>query len=140
MAGGVLGVQADLALERALDGSVLRHQAIAENLANVDTPRYKRLEVEFAAALKAALAKQGTGVPLTRTDPRHLPGGQAPLAEAQPSVWRVLETTGRADRNNVDLDAEMVKLAENTLLYNSLTQVLGRRLAMQRFVINEGRR
>ncbi len=140
MVSRLLGGQADLALQRALDGSALRHRAIAENLANVDTPRYKRLEVEFATALQAALADEGRGVPLERTDSRHLPGGAAALEEVRPSVWRVRETTGRADGNNVDPDAELAKLAENTLLYDSLTQVLGRRLAMLRFTINEGRR
>lgn len=140
MAGGLMRTQADLALQRALDGSVLRHKAIAENLANVDTPGYKRLEVEFASALKAALEDEGKGISLTRTNARHLLDGQGELTDVRPAAWRVRETTGRADGNNVDLDAEMTKLAENTLLYNSLTQVLGRRLAMLRFAINEGRR
>jgi flagellar basal-body rod protein FlgB len=110
-------------------------------MANVDTPGYKRLEVEFAAALKSALAEGGApGVALARTDPRHLAGGTPSLADARPSVSRVENTSGRADGNNVDLDSEMAKLAENTMLYDSLTQVLGRRLAMLRFAINEGRR
>lgn len=132
---------ADLALRSALDGTVLRHRAIAENLANVDTPGYKRLEVEFATALKAAVsAAEQPREPLVRTDERHFPGGGGGSLGAQPAVFRVGETTGRADGNNVDPDAELTKLAENTLLYNALTQVLGRRLAMQRFVLSEGRR
>ncbi|HHW15644.1 MAG TPA: flagellar basal body rod protein FlgB [Firmicutes bacterium] len=132
---------ADLALQRALDGTVLRHRAIAENLANVDTPGYKRLEVEFSAALKAALAAgERNDEPLARTDRRHLPGTGGGPVGAEPAVFRVRETTGRADGNNVDPDAELARLAENTLLYNALTQVLGRRLAMQRFVLSEGRR
>ncbi|MGE5552349.1 MAG: flagellar basal body rod protein FlgB [Betaproteobacteria bacterium] len=140
MAGGLMRTQADLALQSALDGSVLRHRAIAENLANVDTPGYKRLEVEFASALKAALEDEGKGIALTRTNARHLSDGQGELTDVHPAAWRVQKTTGRADGNNIDLDAEMAKLAENTLLYSSLTQVLGRRLAMLRFAINEGRR
>lgn len=135
-----LGGKADGALQRALDGAVRRHQAIAENIANVDTPGYKRVEVEFETALRAALAGEEQGSDLIRTHPRHLGKGPGGLAEARPSAYRVTETTGRADGNNVDIDSEMAKLAENTLLYNSLTQVLGRRLAMLRFVINEGRR
>jgi flagellar basal-body rod protein FlgB len=134
----LLGGEANLALERALDGASLRHRALAENLANVNTPGYKRLEVDFVTALRRAVA--GADVPLRRTDARHLPGEAGALAEVRPSAWRVQETTGRADRNNVDPDAELAKLAENTLLYNSLTQVLGRRLATLRFAINEGRR
>lgn len=130
----------ELALQRALDGTTLRHQAIAENLANVNTPGYKRLEVEFAAALRAALSAQGVHPGLARTDPRHLLGGQPSLDGVRPSAVRETGTTGRADGNNVDSDVELAKLAGNTLLYDSLSQVLGRRLAMLRFAINEGRR
>lgn len=137
-----LGSEVDLALQQALNGSLRKHQAIAENLANVDTPGYKRREVEFAGALKAALAAGEAGAPeLYRTNARHLSAaGTGFLDQVRPLEYRVQETIGRADGNNVDIDAEMAGLAENTLLYNSLNQVLGRRLAMLRFVVSEGRR
>lgn len=137
----LLGGQTDVLLQRALDGADLRHRAIAENVANADTPGYKRLDVEFQEALKAALdGEESRGVALVRTNPRHLPGGPSALANAEASVYRVSDTTGRADGNNVDPDSEMAKLAENTMLYDTLTQVLGRRLSMLRSAINEGKR
>lgn len=134
---------ADLALRKALDGAALRHQAIAENIANADTPGYKRVDVDFASALKAALGEQvspGRGVALARTNPAHLAGRSGGLGEIRPAVLRTNDTATRADGNNVDPDREMSLLAENTMLYNALTQVLGRRLAMLRSAINEGRR
>jgi flagellar basal-body rod protein FlgB len=132
---------ADLALRKALDGAALRHQAIAENVANADTPGYKRTDVDFATTLKAALGEApGGGITLARTRPGHLAGQRGGLGEVRPALFRTSDTTARADGNNVDPDREMASLAENTLLYGALTQVLGRRLAMLRSAVNEGRR
>ena len=45
-----------LALERAISGAAQRHQALAANLANVNTPGYQRVDVDFQGALRGALA------------------------------------------------------------------------------------
>jgi flagellar basal-body rod protein FlgB len=96
-----------LALERALQGSAMRHTALAENLANINTPGYRRRDVDFHSALQAAL-----------------PGGKEALASATLQVTTDPSAPMRADGNSVDIDAESANLAQNGLEYQALTQVL----------------
>ncbi|MGE5577766.1 MAG: flagellar basal body rod protein FlgB [Syntrophothermus sp.] len=131
----------DKLLRKGLDATALRHEVISNNLANVDTPRFKRSEVRFEDALRAAMAPEPERLPMKITDPGHLEPKKRPsFAEVQPEVVQIKETTGRLDGNNVDIDAEMARLAENTILYNTMTQLVSRRLGMLRSAINEGRR
>ena len=96
-----------VALERAIQGSALRHEALAENLANVNTPGYRRQDVDFKAALQAAM-----------------PGGPAAL-EAVPLEPQVDGAAPvRVDGNSVDVDVEAANLAQNALEYEALAQVL----------------
>ncbi|HEX8085823.1 MAG TPA: flagellar basal body rod protein FlgB [Solirubrobacteraceae bacterium] len=96
-----------VALERAIQGSALRHQALASNLANVNTPGYKRQDVDFHSALQAAM-----------------PGGPAALASAQIAPAVDDAAPMRPDGNSVDVDAENANLAQNALEYEALAQVL----------------
>lgn len=139
----ILGSLSERALERAIDAATLRHETISENLANIDTPGYKRGEVRFEETLAQVIGDLDApgGVRLARTQPGHLAaGGVQSLDRVLPEKYRVTDTTGRVDGNNVDVDSEMTKLAQNSLLYNSLMQVLGKRISMVRSAINEGRR
>ncbi|MDN5362880.1 MAG: flagellar basal-body rod protein FlgB [Moorella sp. (in: firmicutes)] len=123
-------------LEKSLDAATLRQRTIAHNIANVNTPGFKRYEVSFEGQLRQALGLE-PGLPLYRTDPYHLPMGGGDLTQA---VIQDNTTTMREDGNNVDIDREMVDLAQNSLNFNFATQQLNTRLAMLRYVINEGRR
>lgn len=138
----LFSTQSQVILEQALRASGLAHETIAHNLANVNTPGFKRSEVIFQDKLAAALnALDGNTAQIARTHPRHLPaGGPASLREVEPEVVVRAETSLRPDGNNVDLDSEIVKLSENQLLYRSLTQILRMKLSQLRTVINEGRR
>jgi flagellar basal-body rod protein FlgB len=131
-------------LENAMRASGLRHEVIAHNLANLDTPGYKRSEVLFQDKLAAALAAaQGGDDQLkgTRTNGRHLPIGDIPLpGDVTGETVVRAETSLRADGNNVDLDAEMVKLSENTMLYQALAQLVKMKMTQLRSTISEGRR
>ena len=110
-----------LMLERAIEGASARQDALAANLANVNTPGYQRRDVEFQSQLQAALAKD---------DPR------AALERMRPAV-AVTEAGGnvQSDGNGVELDVESAKIAENGLLAESLTSVLSARLAIMRSAI-----
>jgi len=131
-------------LTKALSASRLSHDVMAHNLANVETPGFKRSEVLFSDRLAAAVAAQaGASDSLAgiTTNARHLPIGERPSLDAvEPSVVVRAEQSLRQDGNNVDLDSEMVRLSENTLLYQALAQVVRSRLAQLRSVISEGRR
>jgi flagellar basal-body rod protein FlgB len=121
-------------LARALDGEALRQRVIADNIANLNTPGFKRSEVDFQTFMKAAL--EGSPGPLKRTDVRHLPARSGSGAEA---VRQVRETSMRADGNNVDLDREMIALIENALGYRAVSQFWTSKFNIYSQVIRGGR-
>lgn len=86
-------------LEKALDASLLKNETIADNIANVDTPGYKRKDVRFEEFLRNA----------QNTD------------SIEPEVVTEYDSLNyRKDGNNVDIDAEMAEMAKNTIRYNVL--------------------
>ncbi|MBS3970794.1 MAG: flagellar basal body rod protein FlgB [Clostridia bacterium] len=127
-----------IALQKALDGSSARQSAIANNIANVNTPGYKRKEVSFENELKIALNKSGN-LGLARTHHEHI--HQHPvLLEIKPRVLQNNSQSMRPDKNNVDLDQEMTKMAANSIYYNSLISQLNKRIGLLKHTISEGRR
>jgi len=125
-------------LQKGLDAAAERQRVAAHNVANVNTPNFKRSEVVFAEGLRGALVRGG-GVSLAVTHPRHI-GSQDELAQVRHSVRRDNSTTMRADGNNVDIDREMAAMASNQLKYNAMTQLVNEKYGLLRYVIHEGRR
>ena len=110
-------------LKKALDGAMLRHEAIAHNIANVDTPGFKRSDVSFKEQLRAA-QKQSAIPQVVKTHPKHLRVGQLTLNEVKPRKYVEKNTTVRNDKNNVDIDREMAELSENAIYYNVLSRLI----------------
>lgn len=106
-------------LSRLLDVASLRHQVIAQNVANVNTPGYRQLDVEFEAAFGQALSSQNT----------------RPAESVKAGVVEGVGGAERADGNNVDIDQEMGRLGKNSLLYRLYGQLLAARLASMRSAI-----
>lgn len=104
----------------ALDGSSRRHEAIADNLANVNTPGYKRKEVNFEQQLQDAYMGDDPEVPLFQAHPKHMDLRTSPPVE--PDVHQVTDTTMRNDGNNVDPDRQMARMAKNDMYYRGLSQ------------------
>ena len=92
------------ALEKAILGSSARQQAITENLANVDTPGYQRVDVDFHKTLRDAMAS-------------------GDLKGATFSAQRDASATVRPDGSTVDADVEAAAQARNGLEYETLVQV-----------------
>lgn len=122
-------------LEESLYASSLRQKVISNNIANVNTPGFKKSEVIFEDLLQEQLA--GKSMPLARTNDRHLSGGKD--GELAPFVNTVETTSFRTDGNNVDIDVEMANLAKNNIYYNAVAQQLSRQLSNIKSVINGGR-
>jgi flagellar basal-body rod protein FlgB len=127
-------------LERGLDAVSRRHQIVADNLANADTPGFKRSEVQFSVRLAEALHGGLRPTPVS-TSAGHMAGGRT-LDDGvfRFSVEKVNDTSGRPDGNNVDMESEMSTLAENTILYQALARQVSSRFALLRTAIFEGRR
>jgi flagellar basal-body rod protein FlgB len=105
---------------KSLDASVLRGRAIAENLANIGTPGYQRKEVNFEEQLQKALKAKLDAV--TDQD-GHLPGGKGiDLSKVDPYVYLPRDPTLPGEINNVDVDMEAAKMAENQIYYSFLTK------------------
>jgi flagellar basal-body rod protein FlgB len=128
-------------LRKSMDCLSVRNEAIANNIANADTPQYKRIEVTFQEQLKAVVDKNHEKSPLVRTHPMHYPLASATTLDGfKPDIRVATETSGRNDGNNVDMNMEGAKLAENTALYNSLADVTSRYIAQLRHAVTEGKR
>ena len=102
-------------LRKALDAYYLRSQVIANNIANVSTPGYRRREVRFEEYLRDVLDRKIKGY---KTDPKHLPIGSRDIDEIEPEVYVPDDDNMYSGVNNVDIDEEMAKMAENQILYN----------------------
>lgn len=122
-------------LEQALAASSLRQKVISNNIANVNTPGYKKSEVRFEDMLQSAM--NGDRIPLLQTNPRHLPLQQSGIPTPQVNV--IGNTSMRTDGNNVDIDIEMANLAKNSIYYDAIAQQLGSYFSVIKSAIKEGR-
>jgi len=119
-------------LQKGLDASGMRQQVLSNNVANIDTPQFKRSDVDFQAVLGAALGENGGALSMKLTSPKHIPG----LADGRGSgIVTDQSTSLRNDGNNVDVDREMSNVAENGLYYSSLTRAISSQLGLLRMVI-----
>ena len=116
-------------LAKAQSASSTRSDLLAENIANVNTPGYKRRDIQFQDELSKALDDHsGTGAD---------------------RVARVLDTTAkevvqsdqfyRVDQGGVDIDSEMAELAKNNLYGSAMSSLLQDKLRMYKMIIRDGR-
>jgi flagellar basal-body rod protein FlgB len=111
-----------VAAKKMLDATVLRQEAIASNLSNLETPNYKRLDVapSFEAQLSQAVKS---------SDPAQIAALQPSLAVDRSAV------SGRSDGNTVTVESEMLKLNQNTFEDALETQLISASLAKMRLAI-----
>ena len=88
-------------LEKMMDVTALRHRVLANNLANVDTPRFTRQDVKFKEMLANAIDT----------------GDADKIAKVQPEVVKDTVSGYRPDGNNVSLQRELGEITENSLIY-----------------------
>lgn len=110
-----LNPQFDL-LGRLISATDLRQRVISHNLANVNTPNYHRLDVNFETVLAQELSGK-SGV------------------SATPQIVETPGLTARADGNNVDIDQEIGQLNKNAMLQQTYIQLLGTHLEQMRTAI-----
>lgn len=123
-------------LNRAMDITWCAKEVTADNIANVDTPGFKRSEVPFIKNMqKTWLLGPGTK-PLTTTHPRHIQGRAARMKAFDTIVIdRITNSSYRNDGNNVDIDVEMAGLIKNNLLYEALSQSMSNEIRLLRLAI-----
>lgn len=111
-------------LGRGLQAATMRHEVISNNIANVNTPNFKKSEVVFESLLAKELGLDSKGkLAMVRTNDKHLP--MAPEGGATAQIHQVTTTSMRTDNNNVDIDVEMASMAKNQLYYNAMARNIG---------------
>lgn len=126
-------------LEKSLAAASVRQRVSANNIANANTPGFKKSDVVFEDLLQQALAG-GPGLRQARTHEYHLSKTALTAEQVQPQIVTSNATAIRNDGNNVDIEAEMANIAQNNLYYNALAQQLSARLSSLKTAIGQGGR
>ncbi len=111
-------------LQRTMDVSTIRQDVIANNIANADTPNFKRTVVNFEAQLKRALDSENSRkMPAAMTNERHIPFNKS-MDYRNVRPRRILDYLSQTDNNgnNVDTEQESMLLLQNQLRYNLLVR------------------
>ena len=110
-------------LERSLDLRSLNQRVLASNIANMDTPNYKALELVVAEEMNRK--KESTpGISLVRTHVNHLPIKNRAMNTVKLKAAKAPDFSIRGDGNTVDIDRTMGRLSKNTLLFNAASQLI----------------
>ena len=119
-------------LDKAADAANLRNELLTNNIANVSTPNYKRKDLDFESVLQGELA------------------GEKNLSKAVKKANQNLETLDaqvytdnaslsyRLDGNNVDINTEEARLAENPIKYQALVDLMNQEFARYNTVLSSG--
>ena len=106
-------------LKDLLYSTSIRHKVLASNIANSDTPGYKARDVDFKGVVKEEMLRMKT------TDSRHITPAQGkPVGSPQVTGDQPWE-----DKNTVELDLEIAKLTENSLLHNASAKLLSQKIS-----------
>lgn len=127
-------------LTNAMNGSGAAHSVIANNIANVNTPNFRRSDVSFKEALAATEATPADPdqLAMLTTDDRHFAVGGPQAPEPFSIATTVDDTTAmRVDGSNVDVDQEMAKLSLNSSYGQTMGQLLGNQYSRLRQAIQE---
>jgi flagellar basal-body rod protein FlgB len=113
-------------LKRGMDIAVLRRDVIANNIANAETPNFKRTVVNFESELKRALDSEKIGPPRQFiADRRHIPFHRpVDYRTVRPRLVLDYLTTAKNNGNNVDIEEEGMLALENQLLYQTMAQAI----------------
>ncbi len=117
-------------LEMAINATNVRREVIADNIANADTPFFKRSDVTFEAQLERAVeSEKEPEFPAILTDPAHIAFDETmDYRTVKPKINVEYDSNYRNDKNNVDIDKEMTYATKNAMQYNALLEVYSRNI------------
>ena len=124
-------------LERSLNMRSLQHRVLSSNIANLDTPNYKAVELAVAEEINSS-QNSASSIQLVQTQPGHLSLRHDRADHLKLKAAKPPEFSLRGDGNTVDLDRTMGDLAENTLLYKTAAQLISRKFSGLRNAIRGG--
>jgi flagellar basal-body rod protein FlgB len=107
-------------LEQGLKAEALRQKAVANNVANMQTPGYRRFDVKFEELLAKAIES----------------GGEFDLEEIEPGLYQPKKTAIKPDGNDVNLEVEVGELVKNTLRHKAFIRILNKKYSQIDQAIN----
>jgi flagellar basal-body rod protein FlgB len=120
-------------LSKSMDLTWKRNQALASNIANAETPQYRAVEVTFGKELERAFGSSEESV--MRTNAQHLDVGQNQSSRFVPDY----SGQTKPDGNNVDIDLQMGRLAQNSGDFINAARLIRRQIGLIKNAIREGR-
>ncbi len=123
-------------LQKVLDLRSKNQEIIGSNIANAETPGYSAQSFSFEDQLQSALTENNLR-PVT-TNPNHIPLAPSSLDQITGSISINKSNTGIGDENSVSVDQEMIKLAENEILYEAAITMLNKKMSMLKYTVNGG--
>ncbi|HAW50655.1 TPA: flagellar basal body rod protein FlgB [bacterium] len=119
-------------MARGLDSASLRHRVISNNIANVNTPGFKRQSVIFEDFMPSSKIRAKT------LHSKHIRFSTEVLV-GRPKIIIENDTTYRNDGNNVDINQEMADLEKNTIYYNAIATKLASKFRLLKLVAQGGK-
>ncbi len=126
------------ALAAGLKFREMRQEIISSNVANAETPGYKAKRLEFEKALARALdvdGQQGMNI----DDNRHFNVGGGGFENLEPEVIEDPNGVVSESGNSVNREQEMAKMAENKIMYDTLVQLMNKKLGLKKYILNSER-
>ena len=121
-------------LRASLDYHLARHNLLTANLAHVDTPGFKPLDLQRSTSFEGVLQTE-----LTTTQPGHIATAHSSTGES----WKVIEDVSAQasgpDGNGVSLDREAVKIATNQIRYDTISSLTQNELSGLVWAVNDGK-
>ena len=123
------------AMKKSLDLMSTRQSVISSNIGNLDTPGFKASEIDFQGQLREALGSKGQ-LKLQATNEKHFGPKNSNIGSLAADPFEE-EDAAKSNGNNVDVDKEMAKMAENQIFYNAVIQLMMKRGSTVRASITE---
>ncbi|MBK1703322.1 flagellar basal body rod protein FlgB [Halochromatium glycolicum] len=109
-----------------------RHEILASNIANADTPNYKARDIDFASELKKAVEGERRtsteGLALERTSVRHIAGQAESLSSLDDNLMYRIPAQPSLDANTVEMDQERTQFLDNAMRYRIGLTLVNRRI------------
>ncbi len=122
-------------MKKSLDMMSTRQNMISSNISNVDTPGFKASDIDFQAQLREAIGSKGS-LNLRATNEKHYGPSTSNIGDLSPDPFDE-DAVAKANGNNVDIDNEMAKMAENQVIYNATIQLMMKRGSTIRSAVTE---
>jgi flagellar basal-body rod protein FlgB len=127
------------ALGTALNMRLLKQDIHSANIANAETPGYHAQRVDFENELARALDLNEFGK-MDTTHPDHMPQVKGRVEGVQAEIYDEPDVVVNNDGNTVDMEKEMSRLTENTILYKAAVELINKKLGAMKYAAMDGGR